>query len=174
MALLRGKDYRAAGSTVYRLRNTESIEEGLDNLLSIPHRYNSCCSRRAAAVFGRRSGRLASTADKHQNMTQQYVRTPRVVRVVKSKENRGDHQNRKTALPFSTVVNWSSRIYRMAIVEQKKNKTNPVTNNRVNLNSSCPVDHPRREWPALLRFSVVTANTPHGDHLDHFSGEVTL
>lgn len=174
-ALRRGKDYAAGGNTVLRLTNTGRIEEGSWTVPSwIPRGYSSCCSAGAAGMFSGELRQLASTAIKHQNMIQQYVRTPRMVRAVKSKENRGDQQNRHKALRIFTVVNWSSRIYRMATVEQKRKRTNPVTNNRVNLNSSCPVDHPRKESPALLRFLAVTPNCRHGDRLDHFSGEVTL
>ena len=169
------KDYRAGGSTVYRITTNKRIGEGAWTVPSwIPREYSSCCSAGAAAMFSGRLRQLASTAVDHQNMIQQYVKTPRMVRAVKSKENRGDQQNRHKALRFFTVVNWSSRIYRMATVEQKRKRTNPVTNNRVNLNSSCPVDHPRKESPALLRFLAVTPKCWHGDHLDHFSGEVTL
>jgi len=167
--------YCVGGGTVYRLTNTNCIQKGpLDSSFWILDRHNSCCLARAAATSVGRLRRLASTATDQQNMPEQYVRTPRVVRAVKSKVNRGDHRNRWKALHFSTVVNWSSRIYRMARVEQKKNKANAMTDNRVNLNSSCPVDHPQREPAVSLRFSAVTAKTPHGDRLDHFSGEVTL
>lgn len=59
----RGKRYRAGGSTVLRLTNTNRIEEGAWTVpSSIPHRYNSYCSRGAAAVFGGQSRQLAVTA----------------------------------------------------------------------------------------------------------------
>lgn len=67
----RGKGYRAGGWTVYRLTNTNRIEEGTWTVPSeIPERYNTCCCRRAAGVFSGRLRQLAATAietDMHEN-----------------------------------------------------------------------------------------------------------
>ena len=57
-----GRFYAAGGWRVYRLTKTKSIEEDLDNLLSIPNRHNSCSSWRAAAMSAGRLRQLASTA----------------------------------------------------------------------------------------------------------------
>lgn len=57
-----GRFYAAGGWRVNRLTNTKSIEEGVDNLLSIPNRHNSCCSWRAAAMSAGQLRQLASTA----------------------------------------------------------------------------------------------------------------
>jgi len=110
---------------------------------------------------------------RNKNSRRNYVRTPRVVTVVNIRRKGVDQKNRKKAPRFSAVVNWSSRIYRMAKVEQKKSETNPVTDSRVNQNSSCPVDHPSSDSTAVQRFSVVKSKPGRVDHPDHSSGEVT-
>lgn len=58
--------YQRGGCTNYRLREIESIEERAWTVLSsIPERYNSCCSPRAAAVsFGRPRQPATSPIDK--------------------------------------------------------------------------------------------------------------
>ena len=107
------------------------------------------------------------------NSRRSYVRTPRVVRVVNSRLKGVDQKNRKKALRFSSVVNWSSRIYRMAKVEQKESEASPLTDSRAIENSSCPVDHPSSDSTAVQRFPVVKSKPGRVDHPDHFSGEVT-
>jgi hypothetical protein len=66
-----GRFYAAGDWRVYRLTNTNRIEEGSWTVPSeIPERYNSCCSRGAAGMFSGRLRQLAATAietDMHQN-----------------------------------------------------------------------------------------------------------
>jgi len=138
--------------------------------LSVYAQSGLCASPRATGSSARQA-----TADLELQMTtpHNYVRTPRMVRVVNFRSEGVDQKKRKKALRFSTVVNWSSRIYRMAKVEQKESEPSPLTDSRVIENSSCPVDHPQSDPTAVQRFSVVKSKPGRVDHVDHFSGEVT-
>lgn len=122
--------YHAGGCTVYRLSNTKSIEEGVDNLLSIPNRYNSCCSRRAAAVFGRRLRQLAPTAietEMHENS----IRFPRLAHLEQWR-----FENCSTLKPhYSNASNhhWNTgtmQIRYCGLVDKNSRRFSHVFNNR--------------------------------------------
>jgi len=143
-ALLRGKDYAAGGCTVDRLTNTESIEEGSWTVPSwIPHRYNSCCSRRAAAVFGRRSGRLASTADET-DMHENSIRFPRLAHLEQWRSE--NCSTLKTQYSNGSKYNWNSgtmQIRYCGLVDKNSRRFSHVFNNRGYVVPIVPLFHRR-------------------------------
>ena len=150
-----------------------SLDSVAANGLSV---YAECQLSLSPRASGPSARRVSADLDKSMistNSRRSYVRTPRVVRVVNSRLKGVDQKNRKKALRFSSVVNWSSRIYRMAKVEQKESEASPLTDSRAIENSSCPVDHPSSDSTAVQRFPVVKSKPGRVDHPDHFSGEVT-
>jgi hypothetical protein len=113
--------YHAGGCTVDRLSNRKSTEEGVDNLLSVLTRHNSCCSRRAAAVAGRTASPAGSDGHHEPRMSNSYVRTPSYVQVVQTAPNnrtcRKTHDSSDPQYPMSDCP---MRIRYCAIVDNKK------------------------------------------------------
>ena len=125
------KYYPLGGCTVSRLTNTDRIEEGSWTVPSwIPHRYNSCCSRRAAAVFGGQSRQLAATAIEIK-MHENSIRFPRLAHL-----EQWQSQNCSTLKPqYSNASNhhWNTgtmQIRYFGLVDKNSRRFSHVFNNR--------------------------------------------
>ena len=136
-----------------------------------------CSTQGAARLFSGRPRQPAATPI-YKSMTEQTIRTSRMVRVVKVRPKHVDHQNRSTWAWKNRVVNWSSRISNlMDRRQEKKSKSRQcscyqaIGKNRFRLDHlTTPADTPAY----VLRSQVVNTNGGEVDHPDHLSAEVTL